>query len=57
MHLKLRFFPLGVYANCSFKASRAETPGGQLFRRFKFIVYKTNKKYYEILTISECIEK
>ena len=30
---------------------RAETSGGQLFRRFKCIVYKTNGKYYEILTL------
>ena len=32
---------------------RAETSGGQLFRRLKCIVYKTNKKYYEILTLYE----
>ena len=38
----------------SFKLSRAETPGGQLFRRFKYI---TNKKYYEILTIQKCVGK
>ena len=34
----------------SFKASRAETPGGQLFWSFKCI---TNEKYYEILTMLE----
>jgi len=26
-------------------------------RRFKCIVYKTNNKYFEILTIYECVEK
>ena len=25
--------------------------------RFKCIAYKTNNKYYEILTIYECVEK
>ena len=25
--------------------------------RFKCIVYKTNKKYYEISTLYECVEK
>ena len=32
----------------------AETPSGQ---KTKCIVYKTNKKNYEKLTINECVEK
>jgi len=36
---------------------RAETNGGQLFRCFKCIVYKRNNKYFEIITIYECVEK
>ena len=38
------------------KASRAETSGGQPFRRFKCIVYKTDKTY-EILNIYEFVKK
>ena len=26
-------------------------------KRFECILYKTNNKYYEILTIDECVEK
>ena len=58
MHLKRRnSWPLGVSHVQSFKASSAETSSGKLFRRFKCIVYITNKKYYEILTMYECVEK
>ena len=35
MHLKRRFFPLGVSAMCN----HSKTPGGQLFRRFKCTAY------------------
>ena len=35
----------------------ASIPSGQENRRFKCIVYKTNKIYYEISTIYECVEK
>ena len=54
MHLKRRFSARCLCHVKSFKPSRAETPGGQLFLRFKCI---TNKKYYEILTIQKCVEK
>ena len=26
-------------------------------RRFKFILYKTNKKYYEVSTLYDCVGK
>ena len=41
----------------SLRASRAQTPGGQTNRCFKCIVYQTNTKYYEKLTMCECVEK
>ena len=34
----------------------AETPIAEK-SRFKCIVYKTNNKYYEILTLYDCVEK
>ena len=33
-----------------------ETPSNQKNHRLKYIVYKTNKKYYEISLIYKCIE-
>ena len=49
MHLKRLFSAMCLCHVKSFKASRAETPGSQLFRRFKCI---TNKKYSEIYYIN-----
>ena len=55
MYLKLFFS--ARYLCHVFKASRTETSDGQLFWHLKCIVYETNKKYCEILTIYDCVEK
>jgi len=52
------------YANCAHKYGHflktlIESVGTwpQTNRRLNCIIYKTNKKYYEVSTLNECVEK
>ena len=57
-HLKRRFFSARcLYHVGSFRASRAETPGGNLIGALSALYIKQIKKYYEISTMYECVEK
>ena len=58
MHFKQRFFPLSVSATCNHLKHREQRHlAANYFGVLSAIIYKTNKKYYENLTIYECVEK
>ena len=58
MHFKRRIFPLGVSATCNHSKHREQRHlVANYFGVSSALNIKQIKKYYEMLTIYECIEK